>query len=491
MRFHAGKKASRKRRDSELNRSIVKVIALLFMLSILPASVCAQKDPGPRRGTPGAGGPYLTLSKNELTLFSQAFLRFARPVSVSGTIEKGRGLGPTFNGNDCAMCHSQPTAGGSSTGLKSPDEPHPNPQVALATLDGATNSVPPFITAQSPVLVPRFLHKPDGSPDGEVHGIYTIAGRTDAKGCNLKQPDFVRQIADNNIVLRIPTPLYGLGLVEATPDATLRDDLASTADERAKLGIAGRFNISPNDGSIMRFGWKAQNKSLLMFAAEAANVEEGISNELFPNEREPAPGCIFNATPEDSSNLQNPSSRSPNFATDSGTLSEMSSDIVNFAAFIRLLASPKPASPTPSTENGAKLFHQVGCALCHSPSLETGASVYAVLSEVSYQPYSDFALHHMGPNLADGTSQEIAGPDEFRTAPLWGIGKRLFFLHDGRTSDLLAAIDGHSSGSGCQSRKERRPMEHACSSEADAVINNFKALTPSQIQDILNFLRSL
>src|ERR1700678_1489902 len=308
-------------RDSELNRPIVRVIALLFMLSMLLASVCAQKDPGPRRGAPGAGGPYLTLSKNELTLFSQAFLRFARPVSVSGTIEKGRGLGPTFNGNDCAMCHLQPTAGGSSTGLMSPDEPHPNPQVALATLDGATNSVPPFITAQSPVLVPRFLHKPNGSPDGEVHGIYTIAGRTDAKGCKLKQPDFAQQVADNNIVLRIPTPLYGLGLVEATPDATLRDNLASTVDERAKLGIAGRFNISPNDGSIMRFGWKAQNKSLLMFAAEAANVEEGISNELFPNEREPAPGCIFNATPDDSGNLQNPNSRSPNFATHSGTLS--------------------------------------------------------------------------------------------------------------------------------------------------------------------------
>ena len=117
--------------------------------------------------------------------------------------------------------------------------------------------------------------------------------------------------------------------------------------------------------------------------------------------------------------------------------------------------------------------------------------MHPVLSEVMYQPYSDFALHHMGPNLADGISQEIAGPDEFRTAPLWGIGKRLFFLHDGRTSDLLVAIEGHSSGSGCRSGQQRRSMEHACSSEADAVINNFKALTPSQIQDILNFLRSL
>jgi CxxC motif-containing protein (DUF1111 family) len=451
----------------------------------------AQKDPGPRRGAPGAGGPYLTLNANELSLFSHAFLRFARPVSVSGTIEKGKGLGPTFNGNDCAMCHAQPTAGGSSPGLTAPEEPHPNPQVALATLDGATNTVPSFITARGPVLVARFVRKPDGSLDGDVHALYTIAGRTDAKGCSLKQPDFAQQMADNNVVLRIPTPLYGLGLVENTPDATLRANLASTAAARSKLGIGGTFNISSNDGSIMRFGWKAQNKSLLMFAAEAANVEEGISNELFPNERDAVPGCVFNATPEDSTNLLNPNPQSPNFGTPTGTASEMSSDIVNFAAFIRLLAPPKAAPPTPSTENGATLFNQVGCALCHSPSLQTAASIYKALSEVTYRPYSDFALHHMGSGLADGIHQGAAGPDEFRTAPLWGVGQRLFFLHDGRTSDLLRAIEGHSSGENCQAQHDSRPPEHSCSSEADTVIGNFKALTPAQIQDILNFLRSL
>jgi len=424
-------------------------------------------------------------------LFSHAFLRFAKPVSVSGTIEKGKGLGPTFNGNACPMCHSQPTAGGSSPGLTSPDEPHPNPQVALATLDGATNSVPSFITPRGPVLVARFVRKANGSLDGDVHGLYTIAGRTDAKGCTLKQPDFARQMADNNIIFRIPTPLYGLGLLENTPDATLRANLASTADARSKLGIGGTFNISPNDGSIMRFGWKAQNKSLLMFAAEAASVEEGVSNELFPNERDAAPGCVFNATPEDSSNLLNRNPQSPNFGTPTGTASEMSSDIVNFAAFIRFLAPPKAAPSTPSTENGSTLFNQIGCALCHSPELKTAASIYTALSEVTYRPYSDFALHHMGSGLADGIHQGAAGPDQFRTAPLWGIGKRLFFLHDGRTSELLRAIEGHSPGDNCQAQNDNRPLKLTCSSEADTVIGNFKMLTPAQIQDILNFLRSL
>jgi CxxC motif-containing protein (DUF1111 family) len=476
------------------NTRAITSIVLLVIISMVSVAAEAQKDPGPRRGAPGAGGPYLTLNANEISLFSHAFLRFARPVSVSGTIEKGKGLGPTFNGNDCAMCHAQPTVGGSSPGLAAPDEPHPNPQVALAMLDGATNFVPSFITPHSPIFVARFVRKADGSLDGEVHSVYTIAGRTDAKGCTLKQPDFAHQITDNNVALRIPTPLYGLGLLENTPDATLRANLASTAAARSSLGIGGTFNVSPNDGSIMRFGWKAQDKSLLMFVAEAANVELGISNELFPDELDAMPGCVFNAMPEDSSNILNLDSQSPNFGKPVGTVAEMSSDIVNFAAFARLLAPPKPVPPTPSTENGERLFSQVGCALCHSPSLKTAASNYTAMSETTYRPFSDFALHHMGSNLADGIYQGVAGPDQFRTAPLWGIGKRLFFLHDGRTSDLLQAIEEHSASdtsNNCQAPSDSRRSGQNCQSEADKVVRNFKALNPSQIQDILNFLRSL
>lgn len=474
-----------------MRRFIVPSLALLLTLAFASCGAHAQRDPGPRPGAPGAGGPYLTLNPNELSLFSQAFLRFAKPASVSGTIERGKGLGPTFNGNACAMCHAQPTAGGSSPGLTAPEEPHPNPLVALATLDGATNFVPSFLTASGPVLVARFVRKADGSRDGEVHAAYTIAGRSDAKGCTLKQPDFAQQLANHNVVFRIPTPLYGLGLVENTSDAALRANLASTAAARSRLGIGGRFNISSNDGSIMRFGWKAQNKSLLMSSAEAANVEEGISNDLFPNERDAVPVCEFNPTPEDSSNVLNPNPQSPNFGMPAGTVSEMSSDIVNFAAYIKLLAPAKPAPPTSSTKNGAALFEQAGCVLCHSPTLQTAPSRYASLSEVTYHPYSDFALHHMGRALADGISQSFAGPDEFRTAPLWGLGQRLFFLHDGRTSDLLRAIADHGSGQTCPPANDTAPLQPDCSSEADKVIDSFKALTPLQIQDLLNFLRSL
>jgi CxxC motif-containing protein (DUF1111 family) len=469
--------------------SVVLPFFLLLTVCLTSTRARAQQDPGPRGGPSAAGGAYSTLNAGELAYFGQAFLRFLEVSSVSGKIEPGNGLGPTFNGNSCAVCHAQPSVGGTSPGLTSPQKAVANPQVALATLDGATNIVPPFISATGPVREARFIRNSDGSPDGGVHGLYTIAGRTDALGCNLAQPDFNHELNRNNVIFRIPTPVFGLGLVENTPDSTLLVNLAATQSMRKSLGIGGTFNTSGNDGTITRFGWKAQNKSLLIFAGEAYNVEQGVSTEAFPNERNAVPGCVFNSGPEDGSIMVNGNPDSPNYGTAIGTVSEMSSDVVNFAAFMRLSAPPTPAAPTPSTVNGSQLFGKVGCALCHSPALTTGASPFTGMGGVTYNPYSDFAVHHMGAGLADGINQGAAGPDQFRTAPLWGVGQRLFFLHDGRTADLLQAIKEHSSDN-CH-QYDRRSDARNCGSEADAVIHNFKALSPSQVQDILNFLRSL
>ena len=113
--------------------------------------------------------------------------------------------------------------------------------------------------------------------------------------------------------------------------------------------------------------------------------------------------------------------------------------------------------------------------LRHTPTLQTSTNPVAALSNQQARLFSDLLVHNMGSGLADGVSQGNAGPDEFRTAPLWGLGQRLFFLHDGRTSDLMAAIQAHS-GNG---------------SEANGVINAFNSLSPSQKQDLLNYLRSL
>ena len=448
------------------------VVCLGLLTTITAGRLEAQQDPGPRGAQSAAGSFYSALSPSEQSDFAEALNAFMEVDSVSGTIkgEDGAGLGPTFNGNGCAQCHAQPAIGGSSPGLKSPQNPIPNPQVALATLDGATNTVPSFITPDGPVREARFVFtvtQRDAFPDGGVHGLYTITGRTDSNGCVLAQPDFARELGRHNVIFRIPTPVFGLGLVEATPDAALQANLGATREQRFRMGIRGRFNTNGNDGTITRFGWKAQNKSLLIFSGEAYNVEQGVSNEVFTNERSADGLCAVNGIPEDLAGAT---------AADSpGDPGETTADVIRFATFARLSAPPTPAEPTDSTLNGAKVFDRVGCSLCHSVTLTTGKARYTGMSNVAYHPYSDFALHHMGWGLADRVTQGAAGPDEFRTAPLWGVGQRLFFLHDGRTSDLLQAIRAH----------EGRE------SEANGVISKFKALSSTQVRDLLNFLRSL
>ena len=421
-------------------------------------------DPGPRGGAASAGGALPGLGPQEQALFVAAQTGpFEEVDSVSGNIpgETGSGLGPTFNGNGCAFCHAQPAVGGVSPGLTSPQHSVPNPQVALATLDGATNVVPSFITAAGPIREARFPI----AGGGGVSGLYTIRGRSDAPGCNLAQPNFAAQLASGDIIFRTPTPLFGLGLVENTPDLVLENNLAANASTKSSLGITGHLNFSGNDGTVTRFGWKAQNKSLMIFAGEAYNVEQGVSNENFTNERSAVAGCVFNGSPEDHTN---------NDEVASGTPSDVSSDVVNFAAFSRLSAPPTPAAPTSSTTNGEAVFASVGCASCHTPSLTTGPSPFTPLNNVTYSPFSDIALHHMGA-LADGVPQGNAAGDEFRSAPLWGVGQRLFFLHDGRTSNIVQAIEAHfSSGS-----------------EASTSVSNLAAQSATNQQDLVNFLRSL
>ena len=362
--------------------------------------------------------------------------------------------------NSCSGCHAQPAIGGTS--------PFTNPQVAVATMDGAQNMLPSFITLHGPVREARFITNPDGTPDGGVHDLFVITGRADAPGCSIAQPNFAQALGENNVIFRIPTPLFGGGQIENTPDISLENDASALSGQREASGISGSFNHSANDGTIARFGWKAQNKSLLMFAGEAYNVEIGVTNELFPNEREDDPDCQFNPLPEDATNLTD---------TDhsNSRASEYSSDIVNFAAFMRLAAAPVPARATPSTLRGQQAFNNIGCNLCHIAQHTTAQSIFTGQSHVTFSPFSDFELHDMGVGLQDQITQGQAEGDQFRSAPLWGVGQRIFFLHDGRTSDLLEAIKAHASNG----------------SEANTVIGNFNALPVSSQQDILNFLRSL
>ena len=439
-------------------------------------------DPGVRGGAAGAGAPLKGLTADETAFFKDGLARFAAVESVTGG--QNNGLGPRFNSNSCLSCHAQPNVGGSS--------PAANPEIAIATLNGAKNVVPWFIAQKGPIREPRFKLSADGTNNGGVHNLFVVSGRSDATGCNLAQPNFkpagdplTGQGGNPNIIFRIPTPLFGAGLIESIPDSAILANMKADTNLKKAMGISGHPNAhlsgnanrSANDGTITRFGWKAQNKSLLMFAGEAYNVEMGVTNQLFPQERDETPGCVLNPTPEDTSNFTPTSTptSNPNIAA--------LSDIEAFANFTRMLAPPTPASDTASTVNGRALFTKVGCAICHTPALSTGKAIAsgsgarpsAALSNQPVQLFSDLLVHHMGRSLADGITQGGAGPDEFRTAPLWGVGQRIFFLHDGRTTDLVKAIEDHKNPD----------------SEANQTIEAFNRLSVEQRQDIINFLRAL
>jgi CxxC motif-containing protein (DUF1111 family) len=466
-------------------RVFTVVSSSLLMCGLAPAAFAQARDPGVRQAA-SDGGPPVPLAgttSNEMPYFQDGARRFQTVEVVSGAAAtQGNGLGPRFNSNQCSNCHSQPYVGGSS--------PATNPLYGVANAQGASNHMPWFEAPNGPVREARFVQS-NGVADGGVHDLFVITGRSDAGSCNLAQPSFLPagdpvsgRGGNRNVVFRIPTPTLGAGLIEAIPDAAILANQRVNAGAKERVGVQGHpnsvqggtVNRSANDGTITRFGWKAQNKSLLMFAGEAYNVEMGISNELFPQERDEAPGCQGGfPTPNDTDNF--PPDGSP------VTAEAVLSDIEAFADFMRMLAPPTPATPTASTQHGSTLFSSVGCALCHTPTLTTGRAIAsgssvspsAALSNQQAHLFSDLLVHHMGVGLADGITQGAAGPDEFRTAPLWGVGQRVFFLHDGRTSDLTAAIEAHASPG----------------SEASQVVQQFSALSAADQQDLLNFLRSL
>jgi CxxC motif-containing protein (DUF1111 family) len=527
----------------------------------------------------GGAGNVISLTSNLTGLWFQGLTVFetqatVTPQTTSAGASTIGGLGPSFNAESCFQCHSQPAVGGSSPGLdkgsQTPGFPDGNPQVGDAPTADQLTAVKSFITASGPVREARFpsgfvgtpnvatLGNPANVPPGAVAELFVVTTAMTGvpADCEITQEPFATEVTDKNIIFRIPIPTFGDGLVENTPDQNLYNNSQNAASVANDLGITGInfgvFNTSGNDQTITRFGWKAQNKSLLMFAGEASNVEMGVTNELFQNERTNGNGdCSPNSEPEDQVFVPSESTitsinTNANLGP-AGVASDISSNIENFAVFMRLNAAPGQCAfnsgvdsttdvaqcfsltctssttgcvnPNPSLadvqsiQRGQALFgslnnstnttlaagtasagvESIGCVLCHSDSMVTTTSATTQLNSVTFSPFSDFALHGMG-GLADGVSQGglPAGGDQFRSAPLWGIGQRLFFLHDGRATSLLTAINDH-----CLT-----PASGTAASEACDVITGFKALpttcpttgctagTASQ-QDLLNFLRSL
>jgi len=480
-------------------KSWVYVVASVVIFVVGGNAWAIVKDIGLRGGAPGGGSPVIGLNPFEQALFQEgrgrvvelettcatcAALTSGAPTGedpLLATRTSATGLSARFNADQCVACHSQPAIGGSGGFLV------PNPKDSVRRVPenplfdlvphrfGQTNKTPSFIKQFGPVLVPRFVKKADGTPDGHVYPLYTIVGRTDdptIPGCNAKvlpQPDFETELKKGNVAFRIPLQLFGMGLIEAIPDGEILARHRAMAAYRAQNGIVG----VPNGSVGYRFGWKAQHKALEQFT--------DATNEFAPQMKKIDPKCIGPETEERPQLLGGAEFEAPNV--------DLINPVVLLAtSFMRYLDAPSPAPMNALALRGKALFGTgpeqpgIGCVACHTAQMTTSATAQtAALQKRTVELYSDLLLHRMGPGLADNITQGQAKGDMFRTPPLWGVGQRRFFLHDGRTDDLLQAIEAHASPAG----------NGYPASEANAVIARFKLLPPADQQAILSFLRAL
>jgi CxxC motif-containing protein (DUF1111 family) len=361
----------------------------------LDAGPIAKRDL--TQGSYGDGLPAMTAE--ELQRFGDGKDAFVKQESV------GSGLGPVFNQPVCSQCHDSPPAiGGTNQRLET--------RFGRRNPDGGFDP----LTSRGGTL----LHD---------HGIGAVPGFVFTAEVVPPEADVIAS--------RRTQPVFGLGLVEATPDAVflaLAESQVRQAPEAA--GRAARvIDLSTGQPAVGRFGWKAADPTLLQFNADAALNEMGITSPLFPDEVCPQGDCSTLA-----------------FNPDPGVNDPNGQDVARFTDFVRFLGPPPAPDVGGDLARGSELFASIGCAVCHVPTLVTGPNASAALDEVAYHPYSDFLLHDMGA-LGDGIDQGDARGAEMRSQPLWGLSKQTRLLHDGRSVTVSAAITEHDGqGAGARDR---------------------------------------
>ena len=239
--------------------------------------------------------------------------------------------------------------------------------------------------------------------------------------------------ADVNVVARrAPIPLFGAGLVEAIADETLL--ALEDPFDRNRNGVSGRaaivVDVATGERRVGRFGWKAQQATLLAFGADAYRNEMGITNDLFPKEfafgvtTAEMEQCDLRPDPED---VRDPLTRRRG--------------IDNFQSFMRFLAPVARGPVDEIVRDGERIFNGLGCAACHVPSLTTGPNANPLFHRRSVPLFSDLLLHDIG--TGDGIQQASARPEEIRTPALWGLRLRRPLLHDGSAFTIEDAIQRH------------------------------------------------
>jgi CxxC motif-containing protein (DUF1111 family) len=365
---------------------------------------------------PAFGDPIPGLTAQQNDAFVDGRNDFAEVESVAD------GLGPVFNGRSCAECHAVPTVGGGS-------------ERTVTRFGTTTNGqFDPLAQFGGSLIQDHAITKADGSS----HDYY---------------PETVPAAATIVAHRRTP-PLFGLGFVDAVPDADFAALAALEAQRRD--GTAGRVNMvfNPATGTTTagKFGWKSQVPSLFVFSGDAYLNEMGITNPMFPNENCPNGDCKllkWNPRPD---------------------LNDLGDGVAAFNNYMSLLGAPPRGAITADVTAGEQVFEQVGCTSCHVATLHTGHSDIAALDNVPFHPYSDFLIHDMGA-LGDGIAMGQATGREVRTAPLWGLRMITRYLHDGRAATLDAAILAHD-GQGRAARDAFAALDDGARAKLMAFLNS-------------------
>lgn len=342
------------------------------------------------------------------------------------------GLGPVYNAQACRECHQNPVSGSSS-------------QITELRV-GRVNSLG------------NFVDRPGGSliNDRAIH------------------PSIQERLAGEDTVraLRISLSVLGDGFIEAISNTTLQNIQAAQPSTLRGTIVNVPVLEAPGQTRIGRFGWKNQHASLVSFSADAYLNEMGITSPLQPNENTSngASVAAFDTVPDPE---EAPTPGSPN-----------GPDIDIFARFMRATKAPPRDTALAATADaiaGQQLFSQIGCAHCHTPTIQTappgtlingGAfTVPPALGDKIIHPYSDFLLHDVG--TGDGIVQgSTATRNRMRTPPLWGLRTRVRLMHDGESLTRDGAITRHGG-------------------QATSVINSYKALSTTQKNQLITFLNSL
>jgi hypothetical protein len=440
-------------------------VRLLWAETVSSQPVASRAQIGRARRDRAAGGLLAGITDHENEYFLAGKEDFEEADEVT------EGLGPTLNLDSCGGCHSQPAIGGTSPAI--------NPQVAFATANGGRDLVPSFLSADGPVREVRFIRNPDGTPDGGVHALFTITGRDGAGACQISQPDFARELANRNVIFRIPTPTFGLGLVEQIPDSAILANMPPTArQDRPGDPRPGEFHGRRPNHQRTDEPQRQRRHHHAVWLESAEQVAADLLGRGLQRRNGDQQRAVSERTRRDGE-LHVRQSPQQHYEYRGGRdyrRAERHREV-------RVLHAPAGAagaiarharrSAVDRQRQERVQFGRVRL-LPHAELHDRQLGGRRLAQSAGAAVFGPAGARH-GPGTPDGVSQGQAGPREFRTAPLWGLGQRIFFLHDGRTSDLAAAIRAHQS----------------IGSEANGVIQNFLGLTENQKQDLYNFLRSL